>query len=138
MDMMLGDQVLEFKIRIAHLDAKSFYFIRPGDHTPVIVRKNDNWLVFELGSKQPFTGGVEIIAVYQREIFLHGLLYLFPGSGYSEILKSPLAGDIGKPASISIEKGYILDKIPVARTMILFLLIDKPSPLQLWIEFDLD
>ena len=69
---MGAEQRTNLELRDAHPDAQSLRFVGPSHHTAVIVGQHDNRLPAELGVKDPFTGGVEIIAIDEGKNGRHG------------------------------------------------------------------
>jgi hypothetical protein len=57
--------VLDFKKRGTHLDTQGFDFVGPCHGTSVVVGQDSDRPVFQFRIEYPFTGNVEIIAVYQ-------------------------------------------------------------------------
>ena len=46
-----------------HLDSEPLGLIRPRNHTPVVVRQDDDRPPVEIGPERPFTGDEEVVAI---------------------------------------------------------------------------
>jgi len=62
---LLGKPLLPFKIRLSHFYAQIFGFLGTGNNTAIIVRQHHYRFLVKAGIKDPLTGNIEIITIYQ-------------------------------------------------------------------------
>lgn len=61
------DEGLQLEVRVPHLDSQSFCFVRPRNHTTVIVGEDNDGTSVEVGPEHPLTGDEEIVAIGETE-----------------------------------------------------------------------
>ena len=64
---MSFDERLQLEIGVPHLDADPFRFVRPRNHTTVIVREDNDRPPVEVGSEHPLAGDKEVVAIGETE-----------------------------------------------------------------------
>jgi hypothetical protein len=74
MDLVLINQLLNLKNRDAHFYAQVFNFFTASHHATVIITQHHHRFANQIGSKNPLTRYVKIIAINQCNERMHDLV----------------------------------------------------------------
>ncbi len=73
MDIMFFEQRAHFEQRHRHRHTQRLRFFAARDNAAIVIRQHDNGLIVQMGLKQSFATGVEVVAIDESINWFHGL-----------------------------------------------------------------